>query len=241
MPWPIHPSLLNLQLWHEIATNLLPHQSPATRWLEIALILLVFFVEGGAPVPHNNEAHYLAKAKHYWNPAWCEGDLFLESADPHLVFYWTVGLLTKWFSLPTVAWFGRIAAWSSLAWAWQRLELADRARKISVGGHGDAVGHTHRLGKLCRGVGSRWRRGQMFCLCIRLLGSNGNRQRELATRLASLRCRLGVACFGRGLVGCCCADCLGIGREAVSTNFWCHASLLITWRSRWRSSVSCRD
>ncbi len=98
-----------------------PIDTPASRWLEIALILLVFFVHGGTAVPHVNEAHYLVKAKHYWNPEWCAGDLFLESANPHLVFYWTVGLLTKWFSLPTVAWMGRFAAWGGLAWAWQRL------------------------------------------------------------------------------------------------------------------------
>ncbi len=97
------------------------HQTATARWLEIALILVIFFVAGGAPVPHVNEAHYLAKAKHYWNPAWCAGDLFLESADPHLLFYWTIGVLTKWFSLPTVAWLGRIMAWGGLAWAWQRL------------------------------------------------------------------------------------------------------------------------
>ena len=96
-------------------------QSPTSHWAEIALILLIFFIHGGAPVPHVNEAHYLAKAKHYWNPAWCAGDLFLESADPHLVFYWTLGVLTKWLSLPTVAWLGRLAAWTGLAWAWQRL------------------------------------------------------------------------------------------------------------------------
>lgn len=91
------------------------------RWLEIALIFLVLFVAGGIPVPSVNETHYLTKAKHYWYPDWCPGDLFLESADAHLVFYWTIGLLTKWFSLPTVAWIGRILAWGTLAWSWQRL------------------------------------------------------------------------------------------------------------------------
>lgn len=91
------------------------------RWLEIALIFVVFFVAGGAPVPHVNETHYLAKAKQYWQPDWCAGDLFLESGKAHLTFYWTVGLLTKWFSLLTVAWIGRIAAWLALALAWQRL------------------------------------------------------------------------------------------------------------------------
>ena len=94
------------------------------RWLEIALIFVVFFVAGGALVPHVNETHYLAKAKQYWQPDWCAGDLFLESGKAHLTFYWTVGLLTKWFSLPTVAWIGRLAAWLALAIAWQRLNRA---------------------------------------------------------------------------------------------------------------------
>ena len=75
-------------------------------WLEIALIFVVFFVAGGAPVPHVNETHYLAKAKHYWDPAWCAGDFFLESADAHTLFYWPFGWLTRWFSLPVVAWIG---------------------------------------------------------------------------------------------------------------------------------------
>lgn len=92
-----------------------------SRWLEIVLIFVVFFVVGGSPVPHVNESHYLAKAKHYWQPEWLAGDLFLESGKAHLTFYWTVGLLTKWFSLPTVAWISRIAAWLALAIAWQRL------------------------------------------------------------------------------------------------------------------------
>lgn len=91
------------------------------RWLEIVLIFAVFFVAGGAPAPHVNETYYLTKAKHYWEPQWCAGDPFLESADAHLTFYWTVGWLAKWFSLPTVAWIGRVTAWLLLATAWQRL------------------------------------------------------------------------------------------------------------------------
>lgn len=91
------------------------------RWLEIGLIFVVFFIAGGAPAPHVNEAHYLAKAKHYWQPDWCANNLFLDSDNAHLTFYWSVGLLTKWFELPTVAWIGRIVAWLLLATAWQRL------------------------------------------------------------------------------------------------------------------------
>jgi hypothetical protein len=106
-----------------IATHDSAGQAASARgwWLEFALVLLVFFIHGGAPAPQMNETYYLAKAKHYWDPAWCAGDLFLESADAHLAFYWTVGWLAKFFSLPTVAWIGRVAAWAFLAWSWQRL------------------------------------------------------------------------------------------------------------------------
>jgi len=91
---------------------------------EIVLIFLLMFLFAGWPPPDVNEAHYLAKAKHYWQPEWCIGDHFLESADAHLVFYWTFGWLTKFFSLPTVAWIGRLATWGLLAWSWRRLSYA---------------------------------------------------------------------------------------------------------------------
>lgn len=91
---------------------------------ETAAIFVVFFLFAASPPPAVNEAHYLAKAKHYWNPAWCGGDLFLESADAHLVFYWTIGWLTRVASLATVAWTGRLLTWGLLAWSWQRLSFA---------------------------------------------------------------------------------------------------------------------
>jgi uncharacterized protein DUF6798 len=91
------------------------------RCLEVILLFAVFFVVGGAAPSHRNESHYLCKAKHYWQPDWCQGSLFLESSDAHLPFYWSVGWLTKWYSLPVVAWIGRVVAWGLLAWAWQRL------------------------------------------------------------------------------------------------------------------------
>jgi len=93
-------------------------------WLELALILAIFFVEGGAAPPHVNETHYLAKARHYWDPDFCPGDFFLDSADAHVAFYWTVGWLAKWFTLPTAAWMARLATWTFLAVAWQRLVRA---------------------------------------------------------------------------------------------------------------------
>lgn len=92
--------------------------------LEIALIFLIFFIHAGWPVPDVGEAHYLGKAKHYWNPAWASGDFFLGTADVHAVFYRTSGWLTLWLPLPAAAWVGRSIVWLLLSWAWRRLSVA---------------------------------------------------------------------------------------------------------------------
>lgn len=104
----------------------------SVRWAaaEIVLIFLLFYLFAGSPPPDVNEAHYLAKAKHYWNPSWCPGDHFLESADAHLVFNWTFGWTTLLFPLPAVAWFGRVLTWGLLAWAWRRLSAAVAPQKL---------------------------------------------------------------------------------------------------------------
>jgi hypothetical protein len=96
-------------------------QAKAQRLVEIALIMLVFFTLAGDPPPHVNESHYLCRLKHYWDPAWCAGDMFLESADTQLVFIWTFGWVTRLASLAATAWIGRLLAWAFVAWAWQRL------------------------------------------------------------------------------------------------------------------------
>lgn len=96
----------------------------AQRWLEVLLVFLVFFVHAGEPVPDVNEAHYLTKARHYWDPGWAAGDFFLESADAHTVFYWTFGWVTQLVPLVAAAWIGRLVTWSLMAWAWQRLSGA---------------------------------------------------------------------------------------------------------------------
>jgi hypothetical protein len=100
--------------------------SDAWRWslVETALIFVLFFVLAGSPPPGVNEAHYLAKARHYWDPQWCAGDIFLESADAHLVFYWTFGWLTLWLPLGGAAWVCRVVTWLLLAWSWRRLSWA---------------------------------------------------------------------------------------------------------------------
>jgi hypothetical protein len=88
---------------------------------EIGLIFLLFFLQAGWPVPDVNEPHYLSKARHYWEPAWCANDFFCDSADAHQVFYWTFGWLTRYVSFATAAWVGRIVTWGLIAWAWRRL------------------------------------------------------------------------------------------------------------------------
>ena len=52
--------------------------------IEIAWIFLIFFLFAGSLPPDVGESHYLVKAKHYWQPAWCAGDLFVESRDAHV-------------------------------------------------------------------------------------------------------------------------------------------------------------
>jgi len=91
---------------------------------EVVLVLCIFWIHAGVPVPDVNEPHYLTKAKHYWNPQWCDGDFFLETDDAHHVFYWTFGWLTLLAPLTVVAWIGRLLTWLLLAWSWRRLSYA---------------------------------------------------------------------------------------------------------------------
>lgn len=91
---------------------------------ETAAILLLFAFFAGQGPPAVNEAHYLCKARHFWNPDWCGRDPFLASKEAHLVFAWTVGWLAHVCALPAAAWWGRLLAWATLAWGWQRLSRA---------------------------------------------------------------------------------------------------------------------
>ncbi len=86
-----------------------------TLWLTLLVYSAVT-----APVPAVNEPHYLGKAKHFWNPAWCAGDLLLESSNAHAVFYFVMGWWANWLSLPRLAWLGRIVGYGLLAGGWLR-------------------------------------------------------------------------------------------------------------------------
>lgn len=107
--------------------------SAVGEWL---LIAAVFAAAGAWPAPDVNEAHYLSKARHAFDPSWCGGDFFLESRGAHGLFFRLLGPLAGTVSLATAAWIGRWAGWLCLAagfrhaarpllaTAWQRLLAA---------------------------------------------------------------------------------------------------------------------
>lgn len=94
---------------------------PGRFWFEAGLVFLVFFVVAGDPTPGVNEAHYLCRLKHYWDPGFCPGDLFLDSPDAHFTVVWLFGWVTKFTSLEATAWAGRVLCWGLVAIGWQRL------------------------------------------------------------------------------------------------------------------------
>ena len=92
--------------------------------LETLLIFAVFCLQGAWPVPEVNEPYYLGKAIHYWNPQWASSDWFLQTADTHAVFYFSVGWLALLLKPAAFAWTVRLLTWALLAWSWQRLSRA---------------------------------------------------------------------------------------------------------------------
>jgi hypothetical protein len=137
---------LLFQLEHRPATSITSATGTSTfsKWLkiynrekvtglEVTLIFLLCFALAGHHPPDVNESHYLTKAKHFWNPDWCPEDLFLSSSNSHWLFYVCFGWITKWTSLETFAWIGRIGTWLGFAYAWYRLNrILNFAPLISV-------------------------------------------------------------------------------------------------------------
>lgn len=107
-----------------------PETPPGRFWFDAALVFLVFFVAGGDPAPAVNEAHYLCRLKHFWDPAYCRGDLFLESPDAHFTVVWLFGWVTQFLSLEATAWLGRLISWALLATGWTRLASRVTARPL---------------------------------------------------------------------------------------------------------------
>ncbi len=82
------------------------------------------------PIPGVNEPHYLTKSRHYWDPDWIQappqqalphGDVFLDSANPHLFFYSTFGYLTHVLPLHAAACWGRLLGCLVVAAGWVQL------------------------------------------------------------------------------------------------------------------------
>ena len=104
-----------------------PLSRSQSRWQSIVSILLLvglFFAYAGDTPPMVNEAHYLVKAKNFWQPDWCKNDLFASSSKAHTTFYVLFGWPTKFVSLATTAWIGRFAGWTIIAIGLNRLTRA---------------------------------------------------------------------------------------------------------------------
>jgi len=98
---------------------------PSWEWIvEALLVAACFLLYAGTPAPDVNESHYLTKAAHFWNSAWCPGDLFLGSSFSHWLFYVCFGWLTKFMSLTAFAWTGRVITCLLMGFAWRRLSHA---------------------------------------------------------------------------------------------------------------------
>ena len=86
-----------------------------------------------ATVPGVNETHYLSKSRYVWQPAWCVGDVFLESSNPHLVFYRTVGWIASVTDFETAAVVMRLICLAVLAGGWATLSgLVTRRPGVGV-------------------------------------------------------------------------------------------------------------
>ncbi|MCD0461919.1 DUF6798 domain-containing protein [Roseiconus lacunae] len=83
--------------------------------IEFVALLALFFTYAGDLPPAVNEAHYLVKAKNFWDPAFASTDLFAASGKAHTTFYLTFGWLTQFLSLEASAWVGRVIGWSLVA------------------------------------------------------------------------------------------------------------------------------
>ena len=91
------------------------------QFVEWCLLMALILVYAGDAPPMVNEAHYLVKAKNFWQPDWCANDLFASSGKAHTLFYTLFGWPAKYFSLEVTAWTGRFVGWSILTIGLMRL------------------------------------------------------------------------------------------------------------------------
>lgn len=86
-----------------------------------AMLSTLFFIYAGDAPPMVNEAHYMVKAKNFWQPTWCVNDLFASSGKAHTTFYVLFGWPLQRLSLETTTWIGRIVGWMLIAIGLRRL------------------------------------------------------------------------------------------------------------------------
>ncbi len=122
--------------------------------LAVGLVFLVFAAYASGPAPATNEAHYLARSKHFWNPQWCARDLFLMSPESHPLFHLAFGWLTRFLTLPMTGLICRTFGWAFLAVGWVRLA---GGYSSCFGRRSDALGvHGRASGAAPDGRSSRW-------------------------------------------------------------------------------------
>ena len=83
--------------------------------IQVLMLMALFFAYAGDPPPMVNEAHYLVKAKSFWQPTFAANDLFASSPKAHITFYTFFGWPAAFLSLTTTAWMGRFVGWLLLA------------------------------------------------------------------------------------------------------------------------------
>jgi len=109
--------------------------SQTGRWIlveTLGLAVLLGLIVWAFP-PDVNEAHYLAKAKHFWDRDFCINDIFVTSHESHWFFYLTHGWLCRILTFEQVAWIGRAAAWLVTAWGMVLLgRCFDRRRGVAA-------------------------------------------------------------------------------------------------------------
>lgn len=98
--------------------------NPWNKIIDCAVIAIIFGLYAASPPPDVNEAHYLTKARQFWQPDWLPRDLFLTSSFAHWLFYATFGWFTSVLDFDAAAWVGRILGWILLAIGWESLTAA---------------------------------------------------------------------------------------------------------------------
>ena len=112
-----------------------------------------------------------ARLKHFWNPAWCVGDLFLDSTDTQVLFIWLFGWVTKFVSLTATAWIGRVDYLGGAGLGVATVELASCADAVHSSAFGGTLRRAQPLLSHGRRMGGGRSRGEVFRVCAGDVGA----------------------------------------------------------------------